>query len=73
MPGFAGAYNIRLQAATAEHWLRGGDLERASEFTLRLLDNATQYEGHKYIAVAHRLMAQVAIARGELEEGGEAV
>src|SRR6266850_2607442 len=66
---FRWRYNIRLQAATAEHWLRSGDLERAGELTLRLLDNATHYEAHKYIAVAHRLMAQVAIARGEFAEG----
>ena len=66
---FRWRYNIRLQAATAEHWLRSGDLERAGEFALRLLDNATHYEAHKYIAVAHRLMAQVAIARGEFAEG----
>jgi len=66
---FRWRYNIRLQAATAEHWLRSGDLERAGELALRLLDNATHYEAHKYIAVAHRLMAQVAIAKGELAEG----
>jgi tetratricopeptide (TPR) repeat protein len=66
---FRWRYNIRLQAASTEQWLRVGDLERASEFALRLLDNATHYEAHKYIAEAHRLMAQVAIARGELAEG----
>ncbi|MBA3515067.1 MAG: tetratricopeptide repeat protein, partial [Pyrinomonadaceae bacterium] len=66
---FRWRYNIRLQAATAEHWLRGRDLERASKFALQLLDTATQYEAHKYIAVAHRLLAQVAIANGELAEG----
>jgi tetratricopeptide (TPR) repeat protein len=66
---FRWRYNIRLQAATADYWLRSGDLERAGEFALHLLDNATQYEAHKYIAVAHRLMAQAAIARGEFDEG----
>ncbi|CAN5680712.1 hypothetical protein BH20ACI3_BH20ACI3_11140 [soil metagenome] len=66
---FRWRYNIRLQAATAEHWLRGSDLERASQFALQLLDTATQYEAHKYIAWAHRLLAQVAIANGELAEG----
>jgi serine/threonine protein kinase/tetratricopeptide (TPR) repeat protein len=66
---FRWRYSIRLQAATAEHWLREKDLERASECARQLLDAATQYEVHKYIAVAHRVMAQVAIARGELAEG----
>src|SRR6266850_6711421 len=65
---FRWRYNIRLQAATAEHWLRKGDLEKASEFALRLLETATEYEAHKYIGVAHKLMAQVEIARGDKGE-----
>jgi len=63
---FRWRYNIRLQAATAEHWLRRGDLEKASEFTLRLRETAVEYEAHKYICVAHKLMAEVEIARGNL-------
>src|ERR1700730_18164436 len=62
---FRWRYNIRLQAATAEHWLRQGDLEKAHEFAQRLLDTAGKYEVHKYIAVAHKLMAQIAVAEGD--------
>jgi len=62
---FRWRYNIRLEAATAEHWLRLGDLQRAAEFAQRLLDTATQYKVHKYIAEAHRLMARIAIANGD--------
>ncbi len=40
-------------------------MERAGEYARRLLENATHYEARKYIAVAHKLMAQVAIARGD--------
>ena len=65
---FRWRYNIRLQAATAEHWLKQGDLEKANEFALRLLETATEYEAHKYIGVAHKLMAQVEIARGDMAE-----
>ncbi len=58
-------YNIRLEAATAWHWLRQGDLEKAREFAQRLLDTANQYEAHKYVAEAHRLKAQIAIAASD--------
>ncbi len=62
---FRWRYNIRLEAATTWHWLRQGDLERAGEFAQRLLDTANQHEAHKYIAEAHRLRAQIAIAASE--------
>jgi serine/threonine protein kinase/tetratricopeptide (TPR) repeat protein len=61
---FRWRYNIRLEAATAEHWLRQGDLSKAREFAQRLLDTAGKFEVHKYIAVAHKLLAQIAIAEG---------
>ncbi|MEP6636859.1 MAG: hypothetical protein ABJB97_09055, partial [Acidobacteriota bacterium] len=62
---FRWRYSIRLEAATAQHWLRQGDLEKAGEFAQRLLDTANQYEVHKYIAEAHRLRAQIAIAASD--------
>jgi len=62
---FRWRYNIRLEAATAWHWLRQGDTKQAGEFAQRLLDTATEYEVHKYIAEAHRLKAQIAIALGD--------
>jgi tetratricopeptide (TPR) repeat protein len=65
---FRWRYNIRLQAATAEHWLSQGNLEKAREFALHLLEIATRYEAHKYVAVAHKLLAQVAIANNDLGE-----
>jgi tetratricopeptide (TPR) repeat protein len=67
---FRWRYNIRLEAATAEHWLRQGDLSKAREFAQRLLDTAGRYEAHKYIAVAHKLTAQISIAAGD-PAGGE--
>jgi tetratricopeptide (TPR) repeat protein len=62
---FRWRYNIRLEAATAWHWLRQGDLEKAGEYAQRLLDTAAQHEVHKYIAEAHRLKAQIAIAASD--------
>ncbi|MCM3905857.1 MAG: protein kinase [Pyrinomonadaceae bacterium] len=59
---FRWRYNIRLEAATAWHWLRQGDLEKAGEFAQRLLDTANEHEVHKYIAEAHRLKAKIAVA-----------
>jgi len=64
---FRWRYNIRLEAATAWHWLKQGELEKAGEFAQRLLDTANDHEVHKYIAEAHRLKAQIAIAKGELD------
>jgi tetratricopeptide (TPR) repeat protein len=67
---FRWRYNIRLQAAAAEHWLGQGDLSKAREFAGHLLDTATKYKVHKYIAVAHKLMAQISVAAGD-PSGGE--
>jgi len=65
---FRWRYNIRFEAAMAEHWLSQGDVGKAREFVDRLYATATEHEVHKYIAVAHELMAKVAIANGELSE-----
>src|SRR5438874_439080 len=63
---FRWRYNIRLQAGACEHWLAQGDLDQAGEYARRLLEVATTYQARKYIAVAHKLMAEIALARGDL-------
>ncbi len=63
---FRWRYNIRLQAGACEHWLAQGDLDRADEYARRLLEVATRYQARKYVAVAHKLMGETAIARGDL-------
>lgn len=63
---FRWRYNIRLQAGTCEHWLAQNDLVRAEEYARRLLETATHYEARKYIAVAHKLLGEISIARGDL-------
>jgi tetratricopeptide (TPR) repeat protein len=62
---FRWRYNIRLEAATAEHWLRQGELDKAREFVRRLMETATEHEVHKYKAVAHGLLGEISIASGE--------
>ena len=64
---FRWRYNIRLEAAMAEHWLRQNDLEKAREYVHRLMATASEHEVHKYIAVAHNLMARISVRAGELE------
>jgi tetratricopeptide (TPR) repeat protein len=65
---FRWRYNIRLEAAMAEHWLKKGDLEKAREFVERLFATATEHEVHKYIAVAHHLRAKVSLAANDLSD-----
>ena len=62
---FRWRYNIRLEAATATHWLRRKDLSQAQTFAERLLQAAQDYGAHKYIAEAHRLKARISIANGD--------
>jgi tetratricopeptide (TPR) repeat protein len=61
-------YNIRLEAAKSEYWLARGDLRRAEEYARQLFEVATQHNCRKYIAVAHKLLAEIFIARSDLAE-----
>jgi tetratricopeptide (TPR) repeat protein len=63
---FRWRYNIRLQAATAVHHLREGELDQARESIVRLEETAREHEVHKYIAVANQLMAELLVASGDL-------
>ncbi len=65
---FRWRYNIRLQAGKSEYWLVQGDIEKAEDFARGLLETATHYKVRKYVATAHQLLAQIAIARGDLNE-----
>jgi len=63
---FRWRYNIRLQAATAAHHLRAGELDQARESIERLEETARDHGVHKYIAVANQLMAELLVASGDL-------
>ena len=64
---FRWRYSIRLEAASAEHWLRLGDSEKAKEFTDTLFSTASHFKTRKYVAVAHKLRSEIAIAEGNPE------
>ncbi|HEY3027867.1 MAG TPA: protein kinase [Pyrinomonadaceae bacterium] len=61
-------HHIRFHAGAAEHWLAQGNFDSASEHGRKLLENATRHQVPKYIAVAHKLLAEVAVACGNFAE-----
>jgi tetratricopeptide (TPR) repeat protein len=64
---FRWRYNVRLQASAGEYWLGRGKLDRASRHATLLLELATRYSARKYVATAHKLLAEVAAAHGDRE------
>lgn len=62
VPDFSGA---RSQANAAQAALAQGDIEQAAEIAARLLANSTRHGPPKYVATAHQLLADVAVARGD--------
>jgi tetratricopeptide (TPR) repeat protein/predicted Ser/Thr protein kinase len=67
---FRWRYNLRLQAGASEYWLSQGDHEKAEEHAKRLLEEAARREVRKYIALAYKLLAEAAMARGDLADAG---
>jgi tetratricopeptide (TPR) repeat protein len=63
---FRWRYNIRLQAATAVHYLRQHELDKAREYIERLEVAARAHGVHKYLAVANQLMAELLVESGDL-------
>lgn len=61
--------DIRFHAGAAEHCLSQGDLQTADGHARKLLENATRHGVPKYIAIAHKLFAELAIARDQFTEG----
>jgi tetratricopeptide (TPR) repeat protein len=58
-------YGIRRNAAQAEYWLYRRKLDRAEEHARTLLANAEQKGAVKYIAVARRLLGEIAGVNGD--------
>ncbi len=58
-------YGIRHNAAQAEYWLARRKLDRAEEYARALLTNAEQNSVAKYIAVARRLLGEIAAVSGD--------
>jgi tetratricopeptide (TPR) repeat protein len=58
-------YGIRHNAAQAEYWLARRKLDRAGEYARTLLANAEQNGAPKYIAIARRLLGEIAAVNGD--------
>ena len=56
-------FTLRLYAGLSTHHLSRGELDKAAGYARLLLESATRYEARKYIAVAHQLLAEAAIAQ----------
>lgn len=66
-------YGIRHRAAEAEYWLSLRKLDRAEEHTRTLLVNAANNGVPKYIAIAERLLGEIAAAAGDHNTAEEAM
>jgi ATP/maltotriose-dependent transcriptional regulator MalT len=49
----------------AEHWLLRGDLDQASGYAETLLVNSQRTGARKYVALAHKIRAEIAMAQGD--------
>ena len=70
---FRWRYSIRLEAATAEHWLTQGEIAKAKEFTERLFATASEFKARKYLAVCHKLKGAIAVAENDFAEARAAL
>jgi tetratricopeptide (TPR) repeat protein len=62
-------FNLRLQAGRCESLLAQARYSEAEECARKLLELASHYKSHKYVAIAHKLLADAFVARGEAEAG----
>jgi serine/threonine protein kinase/tetratricopeptide (TPR) repeat protein len=62
-------FNLRFQAGRCEALLAQGQPDEAAACARNLLELASHYQARKYVAIAHRLLAESLIARGEAEAG----
>lgn len=53
-----------------EYWIAVGDLAQAHEQAVRLYEIASAPPEGTYLALAHRLMATIAIAKGDFDQAG---
>jgi tetratricopeptide (TPR) repeat protein len=64
-------YDVRQQAAAAEYWMGVGDFDHAEQHARLLLANAERYGVPKYIAVACRVLGEIAALRGDIDTAEE--
>jgi serine/threonine protein kinase len=58
-------YGIRHHAAAAELWLSRGNLDRAEEKARALVGNSINHGVSKYLAIARRLLGEIAAAKAD--------
>jgi len=61
-------YSTHLFASLAEYWLVRGDLKKSRKFLERTMEIATTTTSRKYIAIGHRIGAESALGRLELDQ-----
>jgi tetratricopeptide (TPR) repeat protein len=61
-------FTLRLYAGLSTHLLSRGDLDRAAGHAQLLLEAATRYGARKYVVIAHKLLAETAMAGDNLAE-----
>jgi DNA-binding winged helix-turn-helix (wHTH) protein/tetratricopeptide (TPR) repeat protein len=61
-------FRLRLFAGLATHHLSRRELDQVDAYARLLLKSATHYQARKYIATAHKLLAEAAVARHDLAE-----
>ncbi len=61
-------YSTHLFASLAEYWLARGNPERAAGFVGRSMEIALATTSRKYIAIGHRISAEIALQRLDLNE-----
>ena len=61
-------FTLRLYAGFAAHHLSRRELDKAAAYARLLLESATRYEARKYVAVAHKLLAEAAYERHAFAE-----
>lgn len=67
-PWMRARYQMRLHIISAEYRLAAGDFGGAEEEATRLLELNTKYKYHKDEAVTRKLLAEIAVASGQLEK-----
>jgi len=61
-------FKLRLAAGLATHHLSQRELDKAETYAQLLLKCSTDYGARKYIAIGHKLLAEVAIERDDFAE-----
>jgi DNA-binding winged helix-turn-helix (wHTH) protein/tetratricopeptide (TPR) repeat protein len=61
-------FTLRLYEGLSRHHLADEKLDEAAGYAKLLLESATRYGARKYAGVAHKLLADVAIARSNLDD-----